>query len=83
MHGAPAFTLNASEEHIAGNLLPCPFCRGKAERVDIAEGENAGGSCISCTVCHASGNLEFGRKENFISNWNRRSPTPATGGDHG
>lgn len=65
-------------------LLPCPFCGGPAERVDIDEGENAGGSCICCTSCLASGNVEFDFKENFIDNWNRRHPAPsaaeATGG---
>lgn len=59
-------------------LLPCPFCAGRAERVDISEGDNGGGSCISCTVCHASGNVEFGFKENFVSNWNRRDFSPMT-----
>lgn len=54
-------------------LMPCPFCGGEAEVIDIAEGENEGGSCVSCTVCQASSNLEFGRKENFRSNWNRRA----------
>jgi hypothetical protein len=63
---------------MADNLLPCPFCCGKAERVDITDGENAGGACISCTVCQASSNLEFGRKENFVSNWNRRDFSPMT-----
>lgn len=53
-------------------LEPCPFCGGQAERVDIDDGENAGGSCIQCTQCLASGNVEFGYKENFVSNWNRR-----------
>ena len=53
-------------------LLPCPFCGGEAERIDFDEGENAGGSCISCKECNASGNVEFGYKENFVSNWNRR-----------
>jgi Lar family restriction alleviation protein len=63
-------------------LKPCPFCGGTPERVDIEDGENAGGSCIACTVCMASGNVEFERKENFVSNWNRRaalaSPAPAS-----
>lgn len=63
-------------------LKPCPFCGGTPERVDIEDGENAGGSCISCTVCMASGNVEFECKENFVSNWNRRaavaSPAPAS-----
>ncbi|EHK77735.1 hypothetical protein SM0020_12445 [Sinorhizobium meliloti CCNWSX0020] len=54
-------------------LKPCPFCGGAAERIDIIDGENAGGSCICCTVCQASGNVEFGRKENFVSNWNSRA----------
>ncbi len=54
-------------------LLNCPFCGGKAKRIDIEDGENAGGSCICCTVCNASGNLEFGFKENFVDNWNRRT----------
>lgn len=60
-----------------GDLRDCPFCGGDAERIDIAEGENAGGSCIACTRCLASGNVEFGRKENFVSNWNRRANTQA------
>ena len=54
------------------NLKPCPFCGGEADRVDIEDGENAGGSFVHCTVCDASGNIEFEFKENFISNWNRR-----------
>lgn len=53
-------------------LKPCPLCGGEAERVDIDEGENVGGSCISCKRCLASSNVEFEFKENFISNWNRR-----------
>jgi Lar family restriction alleviation protein len=57
-------------------LKRCPFCGGKAERIDIEDGENAGGSCIVCTQCNTSSNVEFEFKENFVSNWNRRvSPT--------
>lgn len=48
-------------------LKPCPFCGGEAERLDID-----GGSCVSCKQCLACSNLEFGFKENFIGNWNRR-----------
>lgn len=60
-------------------LLPCPFCGGPAEIVHIDDGENAGGSCVCCTSCLASGNVEFEFKENFVSNWNRRaSPEPAS-----
>ncbi len=58
-------------------LKPCPFCGGEAERVDIEDGNNAGGSFIHCTVCDASGNVEFEFKENFVSNWNRRAATSA------
>lgn len=56
-------------------LLPCPFCGGEAERIDFGPGdaENAGGSCIACKRCQSSGPVEFGYKENFISNWNRRA----------
>lgn len=54
------------------DLKPCPFCGGEAKLTDIDDGENAGASFISCTRCLASGNLEFGRKENFIQNWNGR-----------
>ena len=58
-------------------LLPCPFCGGDAEIVHIEEGENAGGSCVCCKRCNASSNVEFEFKENFISNWNRRSSSAA------
>ncbi len=60
-------------------LLPCPFCGGPAERLDFGPGdaENAGGSCIACTRCQSSGPVEFGRKENFVSNWNRRTRAEA------
>ncbi|MHB8284369.1 MAG: hypothetical protein ACYDD1_06805 [Caulobacteraceae bacterium] len=70
-----------------GTLEACPFCGGEAERIDIEDGENAGGSCISCKTCQASSNVEFGFKENFVSNWNRRvaaaqpAPVVAPGGE--
>lgn len=59
----------------ARELLPCPFCGGDAERIDFGPGdtENDGGSCIACKRCQASGPVEFGFKENFIANWNRRT----------
>lgn len=55
------------------SLKPCPFCGGQAEIIEIEEGDNAGGSCVSCTKCLASSNLEFLFKENFVNNWNRRA----------
>jgi hypothetical protein len=57
-----------------GEPLPCPFCGGEAEIINIERGENAGGSCVSCARCLASSNVEFGFKENFVANWNRRVP---------
>lgn len=57
-------------------LKPCPFCGGEAEIIEIEGGENAGGSCVSCTVCLASSNVSFEFKENFVSNWNRRAYPP-------
>ena len=56
-------------------LLPCPFCGAPAERIDFgpSDAENEGGSCIACTRCQSSGPVEFGRKENFVSNWNNRA----------
>ena len=58
------------------DLLPCPFCGGAAERIDVPgdDGtENAGGSCIQCNRCAASGALHFDRKENLLSSWNQRA----------
>lgn len=74
----------AQDEGAAGELKPCPFCGGEAEIIHLDDGDNAGGSCVCCTKCQASGNVEFGRKENFVDNWNRRahpSPTPAADAD--
>ncbi|MDG9986840.1 hypothetical protein ACL5HQ_20145 [Stenotrophomonas maltophilia] len=65
---------------LGSGLLPCPFCGAPAERIDfgIGSGENEGGSCIACTVCQHSGPIEFGFKENFVSNWNRRALSAQT-----
>jgi Lar family restriction alleviation protein len=60
------------------DLKPCPFCGGEAQRITIGEEEpnNAGGDVIVCKDCQACSRVEFGRKENLVSAWNRR-PTPA------
>nr|MBA4770794.1 restriction alleviation protein, Lar family [Sphingobium sp.] len=55
-------------------LEPCPFCGGEAERFTInEEGDNFGGDVICCKSCGASSHVEFGRKENLVSCWNRRA----------
>lgn len=60
-----------------GELLPCPFCGGKAKQIDFedeeVEPDNIGGSCISCTRCHVSTAVVFGFKETLYSSWNPRS----------
>ncbi|HNC23756.1 MAG TPA: Lar family restriction alleviation protein [Opitutaceae bacterium] len=63
-------------------LLPCPFCGGEAERVDVpAEADyddGAGGSFIQCRRCVASTGLHYEFKENLVSSWNDRAkPLPA------
>ena len=59
-------------------LLPCPFCGGKAEVIhfevtDNEDDPNAGGSCVSCKRCGASSAVHFDRKENLYSSWNDRA----------
>jgi Lar family restriction alleviation protein len=64
-----------------GGLLPCPFCGGTAERIDVdAEADvlNAGGSYITCTDCFASSKLLFGEKGRLLEEaWNRRAEVEA------
>ncbi|EAV3687776.1 restriction alleviation protein, Lar family [Salmonella enterica] len=56
-------------------LLPCPFCGGKARQVTIEQGDdpNFGGDVITCIECGASSHVEFGFKENLKSAWNSRA----------
>lgn len=67
--------MTAPDSRDSVELLPCPFCGSEAERIDFGpgSGDNEGGSCIACTKCQASGPVEFGYKENFVANWNRRN----------
>lgn len=70
-----------------GELMPCPFCGGKAEVHHITEEDepnNAGGVCVCCKQCAASSRVHFSVKEDgephAISAWNRRSnPAPPEG----
>ncbi len=64
---------------MSDELLPCPFCDGEAERIDIEEeGPNFGGSCIECKKCMASSPVHFDRKENLEDSWNQRSSNVLT-----
>lgn len=60
---------------IRNALKPCPFCGGKAERIDIywQDDPNYGGSFIHCPECLASSKLIFGEKVGLEEAWNRRS----------
>lgn len=62
------------EQPTREELLPCPFCGGRAERFTIGEDDpvNAGGDVITCAQCGASSHVEFGYKENLVSHWNSR-----------
>lgn len=57
---------------MAEKLLPCPFCGGKAERLELEDEENFGGSVICCAKCQASSSVHFDRKENLVASWNQR-----------
>lgn len=54
-------------------LKPCPFCGGEAERLDLTDDSNFGGSVIACQRCGASSAVHFDRKENLVDWWNRRT----------
>jgi len=58
-----------------GELLPYPFCGGKAERVNIEDeaDPNYGGSYIACPECLACSKLVFGEKVGLEEAWNRRA----------
>lgn len=53
-------------------LDPCPFCGGEAERLELTDEDNFGGSVICCKQCGASSSVHFDRKENLEDGWNRR-----------
>lgn len=59
---------------VTQELLPCPFCGGKAERFTLPEDSfgNGGGDVITCSRCQASSHVEFGRRENLVDRWNTR-----------
>jgi Lar family restriction alleviation protein len=51
-----------------GDLLPCPFCGGKAHLVDM------GDAYVDCTTCGAEGSWNsLGDTVAAIAAWNRRA----------
>jgi Lar family restriction alleviation protein len=54
-------------------LLPCPFCGGKAARMTLKDEANFGGDVIACTSCDACSRVIFGEKEGLVDAWNRRA----------
>ena len=63
-------------------LLSCPFCGGRAERIDLDDDEtdpNYGGSFIHCPACLASSKLIFGEKVGLEEAWNKRFASSAKG----
>lgn len=68
--------IQTQEQDDLRTLLPCPFCGGEAERFTIedeSDPANFGGDVIQCKSCLASSRVEFGRKENLVSAWNKRA----------
>lgn len=55
------------------DLLPCPFCGGKAE-IQLDQGRNRLGT--GCTQCFANQTPEWDNERNVITAWNTRS-TPS------
>lgn len=68
----------------AGELLPCPFCGGEAERfgpMGDHEPMNAGGYVIQCRKCSCSSAVMFPCGDDpiplLIEAWNKRATPPA------
>lgn len=57
------------------NLLPCPFCAGKAVRFTIEDDSdtNHGGDLITCSKCDACTRVVFGEKTGLLALWNSRA----------
>lgn len=64
---------------MTSNLLPCPFCGGKATRITLQDEENFGGDVIICQNCDACSRVVFGEKEGLVETWNRRATQAAAG----
>lgn len=64
-------------------LMPCPFCGGKArfDKVDESDSENVGGEFIQCTKCQTGTKLIFPLnidvKPLLCEIWNNRVSSPS------
>jgi Lar family restriction alleviation protein len=58
-------------------LKPCPFCGGKAEKVEVTEPSNVGGYVVQCRDCEASTRVWFPIKDSvdhiLAEAWNKRN----------
>lgn len=61
--------LNWLETEVEEELLPCPFCGGKASTVEMLNGDAV---AVLCKGCHTT-SRNCNTKEDAISAWNRRS----------
>lgn len=58
------------------DLLPCPFCGGKAEweyapwDEDTKVGDDGSG-WVECTQCHVQ--IPYGYRDEAVERWNRRA----------
>lgn len=55
-----------------GDLLPCPFCEGKAERFKGSDQMS-----VACARCGGRGPTHIDRKENLVASWNDRALLPS------
>ena len=55
-----------------GDLLPCPFCEGKA-----ATFKGSDQLSVACARCGGRGPSHIDRKENLVASWNDRAPLPS------
>lgn len=58
-------------------LLPCPFCGGTAQIIEVEEPSNRGGYVVQCDKCEASTRVWFPIKDdvkNILTDaWNKRA----------
>lgn len=68
MSNSPAPTTEESEQF---ELLPCPFCGGKAHLVEESIHDHLGRSQVECTICRTG--TWYWEAEVCVREWNRRT----------